>query len=524
MAELFSELKASGVAAVNIDHVRRIIERVGNPEEMDGGAAAASAHAAPPEPPQGTADADGLWERTGRWLSARRYYRDPQDCMIGGVASGLSKYFGASDPLPWRIILVLLAVMSFSVVAVLYLVVWAVTPAARTPEERLRMQGRAVNPTTLNEAIMTPPPAPGRARNADNAARSFFGTLLVALLFCAKLLLLGFLTALLLGLLVLGGCLACATFAAPEQLVDWWDFSPDAALVFQTSRYLLWIAWGGVVSGLVAAGILFFAVVRWLIVRPDDKPLGRGTTVSLTVVCLISATMAVTLAAVWAVRMDRETDLQWRKANTIDGVFITPDDRQRFALAGWNATGLKNCDDHDSYTSRTYDFGGEDGLVYFRFEKRNRLRPMTGQLERRENLPAGRYRLEAVCYAKGQGAFLYAKRPAGAGGAELLRTGISSQTVNGTGNMAYMTAADARHTRLFGDTLTDAWWAAEGREEAEGWSYVRTPDFVHPGGELAYGLRFDMRAGADEVGLVEVYVVSASQPDSTAVAAQVARP
>lgn len=36
IAELFDELKASGVEAITIEHVRDIISRIGNPEEMDG--------------------------------------------------------------------------------------------------------------------------------------------------------------------------------------------------------------------------------------------------------------------------------------------------------------------------------------------------------------------------------------------------------------------------------------------------------------------------------------------------------
>ena len=35
IAELFDELKASGVEAITIEHVRDIISRIGNPEEMD---------------------------------------------------------------------------------------------------------------------------------------------------------------------------------------------------------------------------------------------------------------------------------------------------------------------------------------------------------------------------------------------------------------------------------------------------------------------------------------------------------
>lgn len=35
IAELFSELKTNGVEAISIEHVRDIIQRIGNPEQMD---------------------------------------------------------------------------------------------------------------------------------------------------------------------------------------------------------------------------------------------------------------------------------------------------------------------------------------------------------------------------------------------------------------------------------------------------------------------------------------------------------
>ena len=63
-------------------------------------------------------------------------------------------YFGGTDPLPWRILMVLLALSSFSVMGIIYLLAWALIPAANTAEERLQMQGKPVNPETINEELM----------------------------------------------------------------------------------------------------------------------------------------------------------------------------------------------------------------------------------------------------------------------------------------------------------------------------------------------------------------------------------
>lgn len=57
VAELFSELKTNGVEAISIEHVRDIIQRIGNPEQMDESTATnesdaqQSTHATPPPAP-----------------------------------------------------------------------------------------------------------------------------------------------------------------------------------------------------------------------------------------------------------------------------------------------------------------------------------------------------------------------------------------------------------------------------------------------------------------------------------------
>lgn len=96
VAELFSELKTNGVEAISIEHVRDIIQRIGNPEQMDESTATnesdaqQSAHATPPPAPDAA---------TTSHKSSRKLYRDPQDQLLGGVMSGLCQYFGGTDPL-----------------------------------------------------------------------------------------------------------------------------------------------------------------------------------------------------------------------------------------------------------------------------------------------------------------------------------------------------------------------------------------------------------------------------------------
>ena len=94
MAELLSELKAEGVEAISIEHVKGIIERIGSPEEMEGF-----------DSPENTENNENTGneeeEETDKghkgaeWFrkffsaqSKKKLFRNPDDQIIGGVLSG----------------------------------------------------------------------------------------------------------------------------------------------------------------------------------------------------------------------------------------------------------------------------------------------------------------------------------------------------------------------------------------------------------------------------------------------------
>ena len=119
IAELLDELKASGVEAVNIDHVKDIINRVGQPEQMEGDAESADGKSANAggntnqqsayHQPYGHKGIEGVKE----FFKTRRLYRNPKDKMFAGVVSGLASSFEIeATQLRLAIILVML-VLSF---------------------------------------------------------------------------------------------------------------------------------------------------------------------------------------------------------------------------------------------------------------------------------------------------------------------------------------------------------------------------------------------------------------------------
>lgn len=125
IGELFSETLKKGAACITDDDVSSVIRNIGRPEdfeEAEGGSETAGSagqqyagggysSAAPPE------------EEEGR----KRMYRDEQDKIIAGVASGVANYLKL-DPAVVRIIFTLLAIFGGSGFLI-YIILWIVLPS-----------------------------------------------------------------------------------------------------------------------------------------------------------------------------------------------------------------------------------------------------------------------------------------------------------------------------------------------------------------------------------------------------------
>lgn len=153
-AELFTEFQINSTSpSVSIEQVRQVIARLGSPEEIiesnesfgetessysgnDTGTASKATESACTPPP---------YEEAAE--PKKKFYRDPEDRVIGGVCSGIAAYFGLD--VTWvRVAVILLAILSFSTCAIVYVVLCCVVPEARTPLQRMQLYGEA--PTLAN--------------------------------------------------------------------------------------------------------------------------------------------------------------------------------------------------------------------------------------------------------------------------------------------------------------------------------------------------------------------------------------
>jgi len=124
IAELFGEQLKKGAACITDVEVTRIMNSMGRPEDFDASEETAAAGAKSENTGQtsaGTGPAYAASEGRGR------LYRDEQDKVIGGVASGLANYFKI-DPAIIRVIFVALFFGGGSGLLV-YIILWIILPS-----------------------------------------------------------------------------------------------------------------------------------------------------------------------------------------------------------------------------------------------------------------------------------------------------------------------------------------------------------------------------------------------------------
>jgi phage shock protein PspC (stress-responsive transcriptional regulator) len=90
-------------------------------------------------------------EQSTAQAKSRRLYRNPDDAIIAGVASGIAAYFGI-DPIIVRLIFVLVVFAGGSGILI-YIILWIAIPQAKTATEKLQMRGEPINLESVNQMV-----------------------------------------------------------------------------------------------------------------------------------------------------------------------------------------------------------------------------------------------------------------------------------------------------------------------------------------------------------------------------------
>ncbi|RRB04339.1 PspC domain-containing protein [Larkinella rosea] len=83
--------------------------------------------------------------------SVKKFYRNPDDKVLGGVASGIAAYFG-TDAGVVRLLFVL-TIFLFGTGFLAYLVLWIISPTANTLTEKMEMQGEPITLSNIESNI-----------------------------------------------------------------------------------------------------------------------------------------------------------------------------------------------------------------------------------------------------------------------------------------------------------------------------------------------------------------------------------
>lgn len=137
IAELFTEKLEGGSQVVTLSDVEKVMAIMGKPEDFADG--------------EESTERESFEKTSHRRMGERRLFRDPDDRILGGVCSGIAKYFGIERTI-LRLVFAL-TVFFGGTGLVLYLILWMVIPKAKTTADKLRMAGDPVNVENIQKKV-----------------------------------------------------------------------------------------------------------------------------------------------------------------------------------------------------------------------------------------------------------------------------------------------------------------------------------------------------------------------------------
>lgn len=300
IAELFAEKVAEGKQVVTIADVEEIIARVGKPEDFGVSEDDFESH----QKSEQTASSGQNYTQAGSdGATTRRWFRDPDNKMLGGVAAGLAAYLGWDITLV-RILMIVLVFLPYCPMIILYLIGWIFIPEARTAAEKLSMRGEAITVENIGKTVTD-----GFERMADGVnnyvnsgkPRTFLQKVGDVFVSIAAVIFKIFLVALVIIccpiLFVLAVVLVALVFAAIAVAIS------GGALLYELLPAINWIPVStvspmitllGTISGVLLIGIplgsFLYAILRQLF---HWSPMGTGLKWTLLILWILGAVIMV---------------------------------------------------------------------------------------------------------------------------------------------------------------------------------------------------------------------------------------
>ena len=471
VAELLSELRANGTEAITIEHIKEIIDRIGDPQAMDDGD---SENTETGQNVKNNAYGNPVNQNINETPevapSNRKLFRDPEDKIVGGVMSGISHYFGLNEPLLLRLAMVLLLIASLTTFGIIYLVAWILIPEAITPEDRLRMYGKPVSAKAINEEMMR-----GlnntrdfmRSTSTRNTIREVFSVIVKIILF-----LIAIFFALILGSLLIA-LLAAVFGLSVASIVGATDIGasdPDLSLihtVISSVPTYQWILLG--ISAILILGVPLFSLGRVIFKRNNDS-MSTGTKLVLVLIWLFSLCLFTGMAITAAKSIHSEATSLEKKNNTRNGIYLPETSWRALDNLGWNLTSFEGI---DKWISEWGELpSGEEG-DYISLEAKKSPNQMNYTLMQVQELIPGSYKIEADVRSDGSGNSLFVITTEN----DTIRFSIPPMSRTEKADEKTMTASE--------DSISET---EEAVEETNTWDHVSGVFEVKKQGAVKYGL------------------------------------
>lgn len=504
VAELLWEYKEKGMTAVNIETIKEIINKVGNPADIDDSAHTEANNAFTSETNNNDGqgkenffssfgDETSVFGKIKKNISTRRFYRNADNKMLGGICSGLADYFGVGDVTIWRLAVLVLAFvgwgfnMSFFhhffifdmidftfnfLVPLTYLVIWIVVPEARTPEDKLRMQGMDVNPENIKEQVVSD--SEGNKTERVTTGNKASGCLKTLLICFAILLMLPLFIAFIAVLIAI--FIACLfVFGGVSVVAGIFPEIVDLAEPISAYGPALWV---GLIAALLAVGIPINAFVR--LFKSNTKPLSSFMVTGIVIIWLLSIAVIVGSVTSGAMKFHEFQNEKRIKEGTRNGICLY-DSHQWEVL---DELGMKLAKFENISPMISDGRTGYGGLPYkaIKLHRDNSGKAISFTLSRTEHFDEGDYVLESLTDVEGKGGVIKAVDE----GKDVAFNDLSDEGKK----LWTMDWTEGSKLPIFENPDSAGWdgFAKDGREH---WTYRVSKPFHHKAGDMTISISAD---------------------------------
>lgn len=141
IAELFQERVKTENQVISITEIDEVIAIMGQPEDYKIDEETSYSNSSSYSRTSSTSD-----------RKSKRLYRDKENAILGGVASGFGHYFNI-DPLWIRLAIVLIVIAGVGSPIFIYILLWVIVPEAITTSQKLEMQGETINISNIEKKV-----------------------------------------------------------------------------------------------------------------------------------------------------------------------------------------------------------------------------------------------------------------------------------------------------------------------------------------------------------------------------------